>query len=51
MDEILLKCFKSKKLKLKEQENAGLSKKKNIFLIPLGKKIPQSFLQSLHAAF
>lgn len=51
MDEILLKCFKSKKLKLKEQENAGLSKKIYIFLIPLGKKIPQSFLQSLHAAF
>lgn len=35
----------------KNKKMQGYLKKKNIFLIPLGKKIPQSFLQSLHAAF
>lgn len=35
----------------KNKKMQGYLKKKYIFLIPLGKKIPQSFLQSLHAAF
>lgn len=35
----------------KNKKMQGYLKKINIFLIPLGKKIPQSFLQSFQAAF